>query len=175
PAPPRHLRSPPTRRSSDLLRELERRGQLHNTLVIVTSDHGEEFGEHGMYGHGHTLNLQALNVGAIMALPERIPAGLRVTQRVSLRDLPATVLDLTGTGPAGTFPGASLARFWLKPAAVADTLYAETRLARNRPEWDPTSEGDLQSLFATDLHFIRHPDATTQLYDIARDSLETRN
>lgn len=158
-----------------LLRELERRGQLRNTLVIVTSDHGEEFGEHGMYGHGHTLNLQALNVGAIMALPERIPAGLRVTQRVSLRDLPATVLDLTGTGPAGTFPGASLARFWLKPAAVAETLFAETRLARNRPEWDPTSEGDLQSLFAADLHFIRHPDATTQLYDIASDSLETRN
>lgn len=158
-----------------LLRELERRGQLHNTLVIVTSDHGEEFGEHGMYGHGHTLNLQALNVGAILSLPEHIPAGLRVTQRVSLRDLPATVLDLTGTGAAGTFPGASLARFWLKPAAVADTLFAETRLARNRPAWDPTSEGDLQSLFATDLHFIRHPDATTQLYDIASDSLETRN
>lgn len=158
-----------------LLRELEGRGQLRNTLVIVTSDHGEEFGEHGMYGHGHTLNLQALNVGAIMALPERIPAGLRVTERVSLRDLPATVLDLTDTGPAGTFPGASLARFWLVPAMVADTLFAETRLARNRPDWDPTSEGDLQSLIATDFHFIRHSDATTQLYDIASDSLETRN
>lgn len=158
-----------------LLRELERRGLLRNTLVIVTSDHGEEFGEHGMYGHGHTLNLQALNVGAILALPERIPAGLRVTERVSLRDLPATVLDLTDTGPAGTFPGASLARFWLVPAMVADTLFAETRLARNRPDWDPTSEGDLQSLIATGFHFIRHSDATTQLYDIASDSLEIRN
>jgi arylsulfatase A-like enzyme len=158
-----------------LLRELERRGQLEHTLVIVTSDHGEEFGEHGMYGHGHTLNLQALNVGAVMALPERIPAGVRVTQRVSLRDLPATVLDLTGTGSSGTFPGASLARFWLVSGTVAETLFAESRLARNRPEWDPTSMGDLQSLIASDLQFIRHPDSTSQLYDIATDSLETRN
>lgn len=158
-----------------LLRELERRGELKQTLVIVTSDHGEEFGEHGMYGHGHTLNLQALNVGAILTLPERIPAGLRLVDRVSLRDLPATVLDLAVPGGANPFPGASLARFWLKGGARPDTLYVQTRLARNRPEWDLTSLGDLQGIVAGDLHLIRHADGGIELYDLATDSLETRN
>src|SRR5690606_4189905 len=38
-----------------LLEELERRGELENTIVIVTSDHGEEFGEHGVFTHGNSL------------------------------------------------------------------------------------------------------------------------
>src|SRR5690606_40778061 len=62
----------PTRRSSDLAYEdhelqwlldaLERRGLLDNTIVIVTSDHGEEFGEHDVFTHGNTLYDPALRV-----------------------------------------------------------------------------------------------------------------
>ncbi len=158
-----------------LLDSLAARGTLDRTLVIVTADHGEEFGEHGLYGHGHTLNLQALNVGAILVYPEQIPAGTVVPRRVSLRDLPATVLDLVDPGGANPFPGASLARFWLEGSATPDTLYVQTRLARNRPEWDPTSRGDLQGIVAGDLHLIRHPDGGVALYDLATDSLETRD
>ena len=163
------------REISRLLDSLAARGELERTLVIVTGDHGEEFGEHGMYGHGHTLNQQALNVGAILALPERIPAGIVARDRVSLRDLPATILDLAAPGGANPFPGASLARFWLKGSATPDTLYVQTRLARNRPDWDATRLGDLQGVVVGDLHLIRQADGGIALYDLATDSLETRN
>ncbi|MBK6420855.1 MAG: sulfatase [Gemmatimonadetes bacterium] len=163
------------REISRLLDSLAARGELERTLVIVTGDHGEEFGEHGLYGHGHTLNQQALNVGAILALPEQIPAGVVVGDRVSLRDLPATILDLAAPGGANPFPGASLARFWLKGSATPDTLYVQTRLARNRPTWDATSLGDLQGVVVGDLHLIRQADGGIALYDLATDSLETRN
>ena len=163
------------REISRLLDSLAARGWLDQTLVIVTADHGEEFGEHGLYGHGHTLNLQALNVGAILTLPEQIPAGTVITKPVSLRDLPATVLDLADPGRANPFPGAPLARFWLEGSAAPDTLYVQTRLARNRPVWDLTSQGDLQGIMAGGLHLIRHPDGGVELYDLSTDSLEVRD
>jgi len=159
----------------NMLRALDQRGLLANTLVIVTSDHGEEFGEHGMYGHGHTLYLPGLAVPLVIALPGAMPAGVRVTGFVSIRDLPATVMDITnGTGGA-PFPGRSLARFWLSKPEGADTLLAQTRYARGRPEWDATSKGDLQGALSGSLHFIRDSDGNAELFDWARDPDESVN
>jgi arylsulfatase A-like enzyme len=158
-----------------LLAALEREGRLANTLVIIVSDHGEEFDEHGMEDHGNSLYLPALHVPLLLALPGRLPAGTTVPQTVSLRDLPATVLDLVGASPAAPFPGTSLARFWHQPGTPADTILAEVRYARNLPEWYPVSKGDLRSVLADDRHFIAQADSTTELYDITRDPWELVN
>src|SRR5215831_8612670 len=69
-----------------LFDELHHRGVLDNTLVIVTSDHGEQFGEHRLYGHGNSLYSQALHVPLVLFLPRRVPAGLSIPEPVSLRD-----------------------------------------------------------------------------------------
>src|SRR5205085_8095982 len=95
-----------------LLDELERRGVLDNTLVIITSDHGEHFGEHNLLLHGNSLYRDLLHVPLVVIAPGRVPAGRRVKEFVSLRDLPATVLDLLRLEGRGWFPGRSLARFW---------------------------------------------------------------
>ena len=76
-----------------LLDELQGQGLLGNTDVIITSDHGEEFGEHAFFGHAHNTNLDAIGVPLVILSP-RAPAARVVPNPVSLRDLPATVVDL---------------------------------------------------------------------------------
>ncbi|MBK8005271.1 MAG: sulfatase [Gemmatimonadetes bacterium] len=163
-----------------LLADLRSRGLLENTIVIVTSDHGEEFGEHGFYGHGHTLYLPAVAVPLVLAWPGRLPAGTVVEARTSLRDLAATVLDLAAPGGTRALPGRSLARFWQPGTSSAslpdsDTLLLGVRWARNRPTWDATSRGDLQGVLTQALSLVRDVDQHVELYDLAADSGQQRN
>ncbi|MBI1187179.1 MAG: sulfatase-like hydrolase/transferase [Alphaproteobacteria bacterium] len=102
------------RKLDELLHGLEQRGLLENTLVLVTSDHGELLGEHGLIGHGDSLHRQAVHVPLVLLGPEamNIPRGKAIGRPVSLRDVPATVLDLLDDPETGRFPGRSLRRFW---------------------------------------------------------------
>ena len=95
------------RELGQLLADLERRGLLDSMIVIITSDHGEEFGEHGLFDHGNSLYRQAMQVPLVVRYPARLPAGGRVGTPVSLRDLPATILDLAGIRGGPAFPGRS--------------------------------------------------------------------
>ena len=56
-----------------LFDELDRRGVLSNTLVIVTADHGEHLGEHKIYGHGQSLYRPELHVPLLIAFPAGVP------------------------------------------------------------------------------------------------------
>src|SRR5262249_30983432 len=58
-----------------LFSALESQGILENTLVIITSDHGEEFGEHGLLDHGNSLYLASVHVPLVIHFPGRVPAG----------------------------------------------------------------------------------------------------
>jgi arylsulfatase A-like enzyme len=69
-------------------------GRLANTLVIVTSDHGEELFEHGDLGHAHTLYEELLRVPLILRHPQRYAGGARRAHEVFLEDLPATIAEL---------------------------------------------------------------------------------
>ncbi len=95
-----------------LLEGLEAMGALENTIVVITSDHGEEFGEHGFFGHGQRLYSQVLHVPLLLIAPGRIPRGRRIATPVSLSSLPATLVDLLGLSTSSPFPGGSLARYW---------------------------------------------------------------
>jgi arylsulfatase A-like enzyme len=90
-----------------LFDELDRRGLLSDTVVIVTADHGEEFLEHGRTSHGRTLYEECVRVPLIVVGPG-IPAGLRLTEKVSLLDVAPTLLDLLGLPPETRFEGRSL-------------------------------------------------------------------
>jgi len=95
-----------------LLMELDRTGMLENTLVIITSDHGESFGEHGHADHGRSLYEPEIHVPLVMMYPGRVPEGRRVENSVSLRDISATVFDLLGIENRYELPGRSLSRYW---------------------------------------------------------------
>jgi arylsulfatase A-like enzyme len=87
-----------------LLADLEQRGRLRRTLVIVTSDHGESFAfgagypsDHKPASHGTSLYPEQIRVPLILAFPgSRVAAGTEVEQAVSVAQIPATVHRLLG-------------------------------------------------------------------------------
>lgn len=112
-----------------LFTELERRGFLQRAVVVFTSDHGEEFADHGSFGHGKTLYNELIRVPLILALPGQTE-GRRIEDVVSLVDVAPTVLDLAGTFRPPDFEGRSL-----RPVVERDGGGAWTRLAFwRRPE-----------------------------------------
>jgi arylsulfatase A-like enzyme len=76
--------------------ELRRQGLLENTLWIVTSDHGEAFGEHGMLTHGRQLYDELVRIPLVMGGPAPFDRPLESQASVSLTDLLPTVLELVG-------------------------------------------------------------------------------
>ncbi len=94
---------------------------------------------------------------------------------MSLRDLPATVLDLVGT-EIGGLPGESLRRYWELPSGtVVDTLFAEVSGGFSEAPWEPIEKGDLRSAFIGPYHYIRNADGSEELYDIVADPDEVTN
>jgi len=89
------------------LGELEADGALDDTFVVITSDHGEEFYEHGRIGHERTVHREALRVPWIVIGPGVIPS--RVSALVGLTDVTPTLLDLVGVPGIDTMEGRSLA------------------------------------------------------------------
>ena len=83
-------------RSLDALRA---RGALDRTVVIIVSDHGELFGEHGLYGHELSLSERLLRVPLVIRFPPRVPEGLRIQTPVSTVAIFPTALDLLGLPP----------------------------------------------------------------------------
>ncbi len=87
-------------------------GLLEDTLLIVTSDHGEEFFEHGMVGHGHSLYEELIHVPLLIRLPgsdARTPGdGPTTAAEVSLADVFPTACELLGIECPGEVEGESL-------------------------------------------------------------------
>jgi arylsulfatase A-like enzyme len=125
------------------LRELRAAGRLANTWVVITSDHGEQFGEHDIFCHGSSLYNEQTHVPLVLIPPlgaEGTGAdsaarlrGRRVAVPVSLRDLPRTLTELLIGGADNPFPGRSLTRSWSASGPVlADPILSqleEPRLA----------------------------------------------
>ncbi len=163
-----------------LFRELEKRGLLKNTLVILASDHGEEFGEHGIMSHGSSLYLPSLHVPLILSFPGRVPEGRRIPEPASLRDLPATIIDLLKLEGERQFPGGTLARFWdnsrQRAASEEDPILSEvSAIPSGAPRWFPISKGAMKSLVVEWAHYIKSGDGREELFDFAVDQTEQRD
>ncbi len=163
-----------------LFNELQTRGLVENTLIIITSDHGEQFGEHGLFSHGNSLYLPVLHVPLLILFPSHVLAGKNVSDPVTLRDLPATIIDFLKLENVTHFPGTSLARFWNAPhgrySSEKDSLLlSEVNFAPRQPEWYPISKGDMKSLVVNKWHYIRNGDGREELYNFENDPLEKKN
>jgi arylsulfatase A-like enzyme len=145
-----------------LLAVLDQRGVLRNTTVIVTSDHGEHWGEHEMLSHGKSMYRELLQVPLVLAGRGTQP-GASVPDVVSLRDLPATVLDIAGLPNETDFPGASLLPLAQgRPVDGRSPAFSEDA---------PFGMRGARSLIGDAFHYIRRQDGTEQLYDLESDSL----
>jgi arylsulfatase A-like enzyme len=140
-----------------LLSQLNQLGMLQNTIVVFTSDHGQEFGDHGFFGHEKSLYRQEIQVPLIVWRPGSIPASVRITTPVSLTDLPATVLDLVSPEQMKTLPGRSLAELWRSSEPASEWHNPMPELARLH--WfdkdAPNYNGPVRSIVTPDWQYIR--------------------
>lgn len=160
-----------------LLGELKRRGLDRNTLVVITSDHGDMLGEHGLFGHRNALYLPLIHVPLIFWQPGRIPAGVRVQRPVSNIALAATLADQLGMPEVSQYPGPSLKPSWTEAQAQPQWPNPLSEIARFKDEGPkaPTHFGSMTSLVTPQYHFISHQTQGIQLYDWAKDPGENSN
>lgn len=161
-----------------LLAELNRLG-LDNTLIILTSDHGEAFGNHDLFGHGNSVYLETLQVPLTFYWPGRIPPAVRLSQIVSLHQIPSTVMELLGESPSTSFPGESLAGLLTGKSdkITTDAVLSEVSPGRFKtaaPNY-PTSNGGLRSVLTDQWHLIICESGRTELYRWRKDRQEAEN
>jgi arylsulfatase A-like enzyme len=101
-----------------LLERLEEAGLLDDTIVVFTSDHGDEFLEHGGLGHGTSVYGELVRVPLILHAPGRLGAPQRVAHMTQHVDLAPSLLELVGIAAPAGFRGRSV----FEPASV---VYAE--------------------------------------------------
>ncbi len=161
---------------------LEAAGRLDDTLLVVTSDHGEEFLEHGIIGHGAAPYEEVLRVPLLFRGPG-VPAGRRVEAPVGLVDLMPTLLDLLGVpvpvAPmgrsfAGLLRGPADHERWRRRPIYSEAWFrwANTAAGRRRVE-QPTL-----AVRVGERKLIRFREAggfRYELYDLAQDPREQRD
>ena len=156
---------------------LDAHGLTDSTIVVVTSDHGEMFGENGQVQHTSGLYMPVLHVPLIVSFPGTVPPGVRVAQPVTLRDLPATILELAGLGSDRLLPGTSLAALW-RPEADGRSpspILAELDFQGGVAAWTPISEGHMKSLVDGRLHYIHYGNGDEELFDAVADPSASRD
>lgn len=126
------------------------RGVLDSTIFVVVADHGELFGERQYWGHTWVVDRDLLWVPLVIRYPGRIGAGTRLTGPASLRDLPATLLDLAST--PGGLPGSSLFR-----PVERSPAFAYLHQAINPHEGQPNAPGAVSTVILDTLQYIRYP------------------
>ncbi len=167
-----------------LMQALEQRGLSQNTLVILTSDHGESLGQHGLTYHGQALYRELIHVPLVMWYPGHLPPGMRVRTPVTNAAIPATILSLLGGGAPDAFPSSSLITLW-QTGSGTDWPNPLSELARNdiadkedkaAAKVVPTATtGSMKSLVTPQWQLITHETMGDQLYDWALDPVESNN
>ncbi|MBI5488216.1 MAG: sulfatase [Deltaproteobacteria bacterium] len=90
------------------LKKLDELGILEETLVIVSSDHGEEFWDHGSVGHGHSIFQELVHVPFFLMWKNVIPAGVRIGENHDHTCIVPTVFEALGLPPPGYLEGLSV-------------------------------------------------------------------
>jgi arylsulfatase A-like enzyme len=167
---------------AQLLAEIERLGLDDNLLVIITSDHGEAFGEHGAFLHANSVYREEISVPLILWQPGQIPAGVRVSPPVTNAALAATIIELINNegesaGEPAPFPIPSLAFLWENPEATPETPFplAEMEHWPWLPAESPSSHGGMRSLVSPEHHYIEHETLGPELYAWRQDPQELHN
>ena len=165
----------------ELLMELYRLGLEDNTLIVVASDHGEAFGEHGSEGHARDLYQEVILTPLIISLPFKLNPPAVIHSRTQNVDIWPTVLEMLGIEGPADVDGISRVPLLLgekdpeSEARVAqDQGFAQLDRNWGKLESVPSTivsvrEGNLRLIHDTD-----DPERD-QLFDIAMDPGESRN
>lgn len=150
------------------LERLKTAGLYDSSIVIITSDHGEEFYDHGGHGHGKVLLEHNIHVPLIIRMPGGALPGRRVSERVSSLDLTPTLLDVAGVKVPESLPGLSL----------RGVLEGRDTLPKDRMVFAETDyEGKQRAVLAGDDKLLLSPNKSrpTALYDLKTDPGELQD
>jgi len=152
-----------------LLDALAEQGLDDDTLIVLTSDHGEGLGQHGETTHAFFVYDTTLRVPLIFWSPGRLPAGWTTAECVRSIDIAPTILALLGAAPLAHGQGVDLSPLWRTPLAELDLeAYSETFYTKYNLGYS-----QLRALRADGWKYILSP--RPELYHIADDPLETRD
>lgn len=166
-----------------LLQGLNGLGVLKNTIVIITSDHGEALGDHGLSFHGAALYSDLVRVPLVVSWPGHVPQGVRIAQPVSNAAIANTVLDLVGA-KQNPFPGPPLAALWGQslpnnwPNPISELPQTNTIVAADRAMQGKVpiaTDGWMSSVVSPQWQLIRHEKYGDQIYDWKIDPAESNN
>ena len=159
----------------DIMSLLDARGELDNTIIVVTSDHGFWYGEHGLSNERRLAYEEALRIPLMIRYPDRIDPGQRPGQVVLSLDLAPTLLDLAGAPVPDELHGMSL-------APILDGETPEWRTSFLVEYWSDTVFERMDHMgykaVRTDRYkYIQYVDLEdmNELYDLAADPYELRN
>jgi len=154
---------------------LEKNGLRDETLVVITSDHGEEYGEHGGALHGRSQYQELLAIPLILRGPG-VPAGQRFKQSVSLIDVVPTILRLTGVRLSHAVDGIDVSLAWRAPKGWPQRfLYGEadhnTWITHNGERNNHIDVTRMVRMGDDKLHYNKVT-KRYELYDISNDPFE---
>jgi len=152
----------------ELIRNLKANGLYDNTLIIVTSDHGEFFGEHGMLTHSVEIYEEGVEIPIIVKYPHSAHGGEVRRERVSIMDIFATVLDVTGQ-PIPPVTSQPLGKV-THPIMVENYNQGVMALRSNKPQKRVETV-----IYDGDYKYIHASTGANELYDLRNDPREASN
>jgi arylsulfatase A-like enzyme len=154
-----------------LFTQMETLGILDDTIVVITSDHGETLYDHECWFDHHGIYDNVLHVPLILRYPGKVPAGKRVSGYNQHKDLVPTLLDLAGIQTDTAFDGASLMPMARGEQASLDSEFYITECTWMRKHGWRTPEWKLMIALEPDFHF-KPP---VELYNLVADPDENNN
>jgi arylsulfatase A-like enzyme len=142
--------------------EIEAQGLAGRTLLVITADHGDEFGEHGDYGHGHTVYQELNWVPLIFVGPQVSELGRAVGMPVPMLDLMPTLLDVAGAPLPDLVHGQSLLPVLQGAAPVPRPIYSESPARRSSYDDKALRQGDHKLVYNIKLD-------QAELYNLSND------
>lgn len=149
-----------------LLDYLKKYDLQDNTIITVTGDHGESFGEHDDWTHGQAVYESEIRIPLIMHFPSRLPSGVTIAAPAQVIDVMPTLLDLTGLRAQKTVQGTSLLPL-IRGQSDGSDRAAFTELA---------DDSFVSVLTYGDWKLIRNDaNGEVQLYHLSDDEAEQKN
>ena len=157
-----------------LLDWIDERDLSKNTIVVILSDHGESFGEHGLLMHRNALYRETIHVPMLLRWPGHVPENVRVAAPVSIASLAATLLELTASDNAAQFPGPSLVPQWraASPVPASDLEFPLAELAQfhfDLEKQNPVYSGSMLSVVTPHWQMIEHSALGAMLFNWSTD------
>jgi len=150
----------------ELLDSLHKSGRYDQSCIVFVSDHGEEFWEHGVNGHGWDLFEEVLHVPLLIKVPAGVGGGRRVSTPVQHIDLLPTLLHLAGIPLRGKLRGMDLLAESPPPERL---IFSE--MSYGQREGFAIRSGHLKLIEGLSPGFL----PSTWLSDLKADPAESRN